>query len=189
MAQVQLVKQVRLNMNRLIANIVFLFAFLISNAAFAEDRINFVGASADVGAPDGLGVGLVVRPFPWVRLNSHFTHNTAAPGYRTGLTLDPIDFPIAPTATIECGTSVPGRIIGLEKSPFVWYNYANFHLGLELGRRNHLRFYFHGGASIIDVRTKAASYLLDNKEFVLVSDPSLSATVLPTFKMGFVKFF
>jgi len=172
---------------KIILHSVFLFVFLYSSFSFADAGI--AGISADVGAPDGVGLGLVVRPLAWVRLNGHIMHNSAAPGYRVGVTLDPIDFPVAPTATAEYGSYAPGRIIGIEKSPFVWYNYANVHLGLEFGKRDYFRFYLRGGVSSINVETKAVSYLVGGKDFSLVSDPKLSAILSPTFKLGFVKFF
>lgn len=168
---------------------VFLFAFLFSSTSFASEDRNFFGFSTDVGVPDGLGVGVVLRPAPWFRSNYHFTHNSAAPGYRIGVTLDPINFPIAPTATVEYGASVPGQVVGLDRSPFVWYNYSNLHLGLEFGKRNYFRFYLRGGISFIGAKTKALSVVLDQKEVVLISDPSVNAVFFPTTKLGMVFFF
>lgn len=168
---------------------VFLFAFLLSSHSLASDSNSFVGVSADVGVPDGLGVGFVLRPVPWLRANYHFTHNSAAPGYRVGATLDPINFPVAPTLTAEYGASVPGQIVGLDKSPFVWYDYTNLHLGLEFGKRDYFRFYLRGGISFFDAKTKALSAVIDQKEVTLISDPSVRGLFFPTTKFGMVFFF
>lgn len=174
--------------NKFLFSFVFLFLFSIPIKSFAVDN-NFLGISTDVGVPDGLGVGFVLRPMPWFRTNYHFTHNSAAPGYRVGVTIDPINFPVAPTATAEYGASVPGQIVGVENSPFVWYNYSNLHAGLEFGKRNYFRFYIRGGVSFVNIQTKAISAMLDQKEVTLISDPSIRGMFFPTTKLGVVFFF
>ena len=106
----------------------------------------------DVGLPDGAALGLVVRPrFDWLRIGGAVTHNGIAPGFRLGVTIDPIDFPIAPTLTIEGGHYWQGTLPTVQNSPTVGYNYANIHLGLEIGNRANFRFFLRGGVSYVDV--------------------------------------
>jgi len=167
----------------------FILAFILSKPCFADDVNNFRGASFDVGVPDGIGIGFVVRPIRQIRLNTHFTHNSAAPGYRFGMTLDPINFIIAPTATIEYGASAPGQIVGLDKSPFISYDYTNLHFGLEIGNRDYFRFYLRGGISFIDIRTKSIGLILNQEDITIASDPSFKGMISPTGKIGFATFF
>ena len=158
------------------------------------------GMSMDVGAPDGAALGLVVRPhFDWLRISGAVTHNGIAPGLRLGVTLDPIAFPIAPTFTVEGGHYWQGTIPMVQDSPDVGYNYANFHLGLEIGNRSTFRFFLRGGASWIDVNT--ANFKGSSGTNGMVSangssttgsgfgNPTFNGWLAPTGKLGFSLYF
>ena len=137
-----------------------LFALITSTSTVAlaadapRERLAFVGMQADCGVPDGGAIGPVVRPTQWLRVGAAYTHNGFAGGLRGALTLDPIDFPLAPPLTIEGGQTfegaVRGRWLGLRDDVRVRYRYASAQLGLELGVRNSTRVFLRGGVSLID---------------------------------------
>jgi hypothetical protein len=159
------------------------------------------GMSMDVGVPDGAALGLVVRPhFDWLRIGGAVTHNGIAPGLRLGVTIDPVAFPIAPTLTVEGGHYWQGTIPGVQDSPDVGYNYANFHLGLEIGNRSTFRFFLRGGASWIDVNTANFKGSTGTNGMVSANgssttsgsgfgNPTFNGWLAPTGKLGFSLYF
>jgi hypothetical protein len=157
------------------------------------------GMTMDVGVPDGAALGLVVRPrFDWLRIAGAVTHNGIAPGLRLGVTVDPIDFPIAPTLTVEGGHYWQGTIPGVSDSPTVGYNYANIHLGLEIGSRSAFRFFLRGGVSYVDVSASNISMgsngtVAANGASAMsgsgIGNPSFSGWVAPSGKLGFALYF
>ena len=147
-----------------------------------------LGFSMDFGVPDGAALGMVVRPaFNWLRLEAAATFNGAAPGARLGLTLDPVPWVLAPTLTAEGGHTWDGPVPGMQNSPSVGYDYANFHFGLEFGHRESLRFFLRGGASWVDVHT--ANFHEGAGSGVVAQNPSFIGWVAPTAKLGFAQFF
>ncbi|HEY4012149.1 MAG TPA: hypothetical protein VGM06_02325 [Polyangiaceae bacterium] len=167
--------------------------------AAASPRHRTFGMTMDVGVPDGAALGIVVRPrFDWLRIAGAVTHNGIAPGVRFGVTLDPIDFPIAPTLTVEGGHYWQGTIPGISESPTVGYNYANIHLGLEIGSRSNFRFFLRGGVSYLDV--SASNINMGSNGTVAangasamsgsgIGNPSFSGWVAPSGKLGFSLYF
>ncbi len=160
------------------------------------------GVSMDVGVPDGAALGLVVRPrFDWLRIAGAVTHNGIAPGVRFGVTLDPIAFPVAPTLTIEGGHYWQGTLPMIQDAPAVGYNYANFHLGLEIGNRSTFRFFLRGGASYLDVNgssfqspTGMSGASSSGTTAVATSgsgfgNPSFNGWLAPSGKLGFSLYF
>ncbi len=139
----------------------------------------------DLGVPDGAGLGIIVRPkFDWLRVGAAVTHNGMAPGARLGITLDPLVFPLVPTFTVEGGHYWEGTLPLLKNSTAIGYNYANFHLGLEVGSRATFRFFLRGGASWLDVSTahfQSGSPAMGN--------PSYSGWLAPSGKLGFSAYF
>ncbi len=141
----------------------------------------------DLGVPDGVALGLVVRPeFDWLRFGGAVTHNGMAPGARIGLTLDPLAARVAPTFTVEGGHYWGGRLPMISDSPSIAYNYANFHLGLEVGSRAAFRFFLRGGVSWIDV-TSAQSPSAGGGPSI--ANPSYSGWLAPSGKLGFSAYF
>jgi hypothetical protein len=155
----------------------------------AVPRHRTFGMTMDIGVPDGAGLGLVVRPYlDWLRLAASVTHNGMAPGVRGGLTLDPIKFPLAPTLTVEGGHYWEGSLPIVKDSPAIGYNYANFHLGLEVGNRDTFRFFMRGGASWIDVSTAHFQNTPGGSGSTL-GNPSYSGWLAPSAKLGFAAYF
>ncbi|MBV9947793.1 MAG: hypothetical protein JOZ69_13140 [Myxococcales bacterium] len=148
------------------------------------------GMDVDVGVPDGAAVGLVVRPqVEWLRLAGAVTHNTMAPGLRLGATLDPIDFPVAPTFSVEGGHYWEGAMPFVKGSPSVAYNYANLHLGLEVGSRASFRFFVRGGASWLDVSTAHFQNTVGGGATSAIGDPTFHGWLAPSGKLGFSLYF
>ena len=121
-------------------------------------KLPVVGVMADVGLPDGAGASLVVRPAKWLRLTGGGTYNMISSGLRAGASLLPFGW--GPSLSVEGGHYFDGdangvmrRFVGsgyqsnavLER---VGYDYANAHLGLDLGFRR-ATFFIHAGFSYI----------------------------------------
>src|SRR5271156_5165159 len=67
-----------------------------------------LGPTFDLGLPSGAALGLQLRlpSLPWFKVNGAVTY-TLAPGLRAGIMLDPINFPVAPVATVDIGHQFP----------------------------------------------------------------------------------
>jgi len=117
-----------------------------------------VGVMADVGLPDGAGASLVYRPLKWLRVTGGGTYNMISSGLRAGASLLPFGW--GPSLTVEGGHYFDGDANGLVRKfagssyqsnavlERVGYDYANAHLGLDLGYRR-VTFFIHGGMSFI----------------------------------------
>jgi len=165
-----------------------LLALTFVGTARADDT-NPLGAQIDVGVPDGAAAGLVVRPQDWLRLNASITYNAIAPGVRGGITLDPIDFGIAPTMTAEAGFSGQGKVPGGKNTPDVGYDYINLHLGLEFGNRHTWRFFLHGGPTYIHLNTGNFQNTVGFPSGLIIGNPTANVWFTPTVKLGFALFF
>jgi hypothetical protein len=136
----------------------------ISTAAPPARRL--FGLTSDVGLPDGINIGLVVRPTSWIRAHGVAGTNTASVGFRGGITAIPYWlWHFGPSATFEAGFcrlgdfndalrtffQVPSWMNGYVQQ--AGYTYYNAHFGLEFGRGN-LTGYLHFGGSYLDVRVR-----------------------------------
>ncbi len=163
-------------------------AYDLAKAATPVRRHRTFGMTMDIGVPDGAALGIVVRPrFDWLRLAAAVTHNGIAPGLRLGVTLDPIAFPIAPTLTIEGGHYWAGPLPMIQGSPSIGYDYANFHLGLEIGNRATFRFFLRGGVSWVDMSGAQAQNTSGNGSSI--DNPSYTGWLAPSAKLGFSLYF
>ncbi|MGA7121545.1 MAG: hypothetical protein WBY94_15680 [Polyangiaceae bacterium] len=145
------------------------------------------GMFMDLGVPDGVALGLVVRPaFDWLRIGGAVTHNGMAPGARFGVTLDPVAAPVGPTLTVEGGHYWGGKLPMISDSPSIAYNYANFHLGLEVGNRATFRFFLRGGVSWLDLSTAQSQGPSSGSG---IANPSYSGWLAPSGKLGFAAYF
>ncbi|HEY0476548.1 MAG TPA: hypothetical protein VGD37_03440 [Kofleriaceae bacterium] len=118
------------------------------------------GAMADLGLPDGATVSIVYRPIRAIRLHAGLSHNLISLGQRAGITWVPLSWWASPTLSVEYGHYADGNANPLVRAVSgdttfssavldrVGYNYANAHLGFELGRK-WFTFYVHAGASRI----------------------------------------
>jgi len=167
------------------------------HAAVARGHRTF-GVTMDLGVPDGAAVGVAVRPrFDWLRLGASATYNGMAPGVRVGVTLDPFARRMAPTVTVEGGHAWDGSLAFVKGSPTVGYDYANLHVGVEVGHRETFRLFLRGGVSWVDVHTAdfrttsagAGAGTGTGGAEVAVRDPSFNGWVAPSAKLGFSTFF
>jgi hypothetical protein len=160
---------------------------------------------ADAGLPDGVNGALVLRPMRWLRGHVGGGYNMISSGVRAGVTLAP--FGSGPSLTVEGGHYFDGNANGLgrklagasyEDSALlerVGYDYANAHLGLELGYRR-VTFYIHAGMSYMRARvhnfdsvvaSQASANGLDpsGTEISIKQDP-IVRVVTPSAKLGLI---
>lgn len=126
----------------------------VARPAKLAPRRRALGLGIDLGAPDGVTLGLVVAPAAWMRLHAAFGTNTAGLGYRGGVTFVPVGF--GPSFTFEaghCNMAETNELIRMMFSAPKWakpyvqavgYTYLNGHVGFDYVRRN-LTVFLHGG--------------------------------------------
>lgn len=152
-----------------------------------------IGVMADVGVPDGGTASLVYRPIAPVRLSAGVSHNLVGPGVRGGITLIPLSSWITPTLSASYGRFVERdanptarRVSGdpMLSSPAlerVGYDYADAHLGLELGRQR-VTFFLHAGVTRISGQVRNLGQLGgDEPSDVTVTftqDPAVTVTTV-----------
>jgi hypothetical protein len=153
---------------------------LLAASNAAAEPIRLVGVMADVGVPDGATGSIVVRPINAVRLAAGACYNGVSTGGRVGVTLAPVRAWISPTLSLDYGRYPEGnanplarRISGDETFESqllerVGYDYANAHLGLDLGYRR-VTFFIHAGMSFIRAS-------IHNVDQVIQSDSSSSSS-------------
>jgi hypothetical protein len=119
------------------------------------------GLMVDMGIPDGAQGSLVVRPWKAVRFNVGGGYNMISKGVRAGVALLP--FGRGPALSVEAGRFFDGNanttaakfagpsFSGIDLLNNVGYDFANAHLGLDLGYRR-VTFYIHGGMSYVRAR-------------------------------------
>lgn len=183
-----------------------LFAALTAAAAPSAAHASpwQLGVSADVGVPDGGTASVSVAPLSMVRLHAGISHNLVSPGMRFGATLVPLSTWITPTLSLDWGRYQEG-----DANPMVrrfsgddsfeskalerfGYDYANAHLGLELGR-SWGTFFLHAGLS----RITAVAHELDSElqdmddggssdtTVTFAQDPTVTAWT-PSARLGFI---
>ncbi len=174
-----------------------------SPSAHAEDGT--VGIMVDAGLPDGVNGSLVWRATPRIRAHGGVGYNGVAPGVRAGLSVAAFPYFVTPTATIEAGRFFSGNANTLAQmisgdpsfdEPIlrdVAYDFANAHLGFELGYSG-MTFYVHGGMSVLQMRVHNVDESLaftasdDGAKLEVRSDP-LVRVIAPSARAGFVYYF
>src|SRR4051794_4166463 len=123
-----------------------------------SDALPLFGMMADAGLPDGFNGALVIRPRRWLRTHVGGGYNMISSGVRAGATLAPFGW--GPSVTLEGGHYFDGNANGIARKiagstyedsrllERVGYDYANAHLGFEMGYRR-VSFYVHGGMSYV----------------------------------------
>lgn len=175
-----------------------------AKTAQAED--GSVGVMVDAGLPDGVSGSLVWRMTPRLRIHGGVGYNGFAPGVRAGFSLAAFPFFITPTATVEAGRFFEGNANTLAQMVSgdpeydepalreVGYDFANAHVGLELGYSG-MTFYVHGGMSALQMRVRNLDATLsanfedsEGPKVELRSDPSVRV-IGPSARAGFVYYF
>lgn len=182
-------------------------ASAVATRPAAAEHLPWLGVMADVGVPDGGSAAVVMRPMPQVRLHGGITHNLVSRGIRGGITYAPFRTTVGPTLTIDYGHYFDGdanpivrTVTGdpMFSSPLldrVGYDYANAHLGLELGRR-WFTFYLHAGVSRVFSAVHGLDAALDpaqtgadpNTTITLSQDPGVAIWSVSA-KLGFIFYF
>lgn len=166
-------------------------ALLVAMCATAAAEPRF-GVTADVGVPDGANAALVVRPISMLRVHGGVGHNYVSRGVRAGITLVPLKSVVTPTLSVDYGRYFEGdanplaRMITGDESfessllEKVGYDYANAHVGLELGRKR-FTFYIHAGASRITSNVRG----LELESVTFSQDPRMTMWTVSA-RLGFV---
>jgi hypothetical protein len=159
------------------------------------------GVSLDAGVPDGANASLIYRPWSFARLHLGGGHNYIAPGIRMGLTLIPWGSGIS--ASVDAGHYFRGdanplaRMLTGDASVEVaslrdlGYDYANFHLGYEYGRK-WATVYVHGGMSYLKGVMKNANETFgdvdDYTKVMFRGDPKVGVWT-PSVRLGLIVYF
>lgn len=177
-----------------------------AEAAPVTQRLPQFGVMADAGLPDGANASLVFRPLRFLRVHGGGGYNMVSAGVRAGATVVP--FGMGPSATLEGGHYFDGNANGAVQrfagqsfsSPLlerVGYDYANFHLGLDLGYRR-VTFYIHGGMSYVRAQVHNLDSVISSQapatdgngttEISIKQDPTVRAW-FPSAKLGLIFYF
>ena len=164
------------------------------------------GLTLDGGFPDAAGVGLLYRPWYWLRLEAGGTTTVyASNGYRVGVSLVPFNFAITPALTFNYG-----RALETDWNPMLQklgasdpdlepvlrkfgYQYVDAHLGLELGAPRRFVFFVRAGltqlwTTVHGLTAAAATAIEDASMSATISDTKITMRV-PSVKFGFLVYF
>lgn len=176
---------------------------VVSSSGSKARRHRMFGAMLDVGVPDGVMAGVSLRPWSWVRVQAGGGSNAVSLGVRGGVVVVP--FGVGPSLTLEGGhyfegdaNGVAAAVVGPEyenskTAQRVGYDFANGHLGLELGREV-FTFFIHGGISYVRSEIHDVNDVLGGvtanadgttTRITINGNPVVRAWV-PSLKLGFV---
>jgi hypothetical protein len=165
-------------------------------------RLKQLGFAVQTGLPDGATVSGVYRPLGWLRTQLGLGYNMVGLGLQGGATVIPFGW--GPSFTLEAGHYFEGNANGIARSMAgagfadssllerVGYDYANAHLGLELGKGSYT-FFLHAGMSYMVTHINGINEALedsaggDGTSFRVGRAPTVSAFV-PSLKLGFVMY-
>ncbi|MGE3543287.1 MAG: hypothetical protein AB7L28_05125 [Kofleriaceae bacterium] len=176
---------------------------LVAAPVEAETTKRF-GVMADVGVPDGATVSVVARPLLPLRLHLGVSHNGISPGVRAGATVVPFSTWFTPSLSVDYGHYTEGdanpiaRMVSGDDSfasPLlerVGYDYANAHVGIELGR-TWMTFYIHAGmsrvmADVHELDAAAADHADAQTTISFPKDPRLEITTISA-RLGWIVYF
>jgi len=142
--------------------------------------------------------GISYRPWQRLRLHVAAGTNSVSLGVRAGVVVVP--FGVGPSISLEAGHYFDGdanrTASALAGSDYqrnamaerLGYDFANAHLGLELGSEP-LAFYVRGGVSYLHAKLHQVNEALgeasDDTSFAFYGEPRITAW-LPSFKVGFI---
>jgi hypothetical protein len=174
-----------------------LAAAILGHGAHAAAEPGRLGVMVDAGVPDGLTGSLVYRPIDMIRLHGGGGTNLISPGVRAGIAVIPLPFAVSPSLNVELGHYFAGdanrtaRAFGAgdpeaPDSPLlreVGYDYANLHLGLEIGR-SRFSFYLHAGFSAVRGQLRNLGEELSGDEAAsMEADPRIELRDDPIFTL------
>lgn len=144
------------------------------------------GLATDVGMPDGLNLGLVLAPTKWLRLAGSVGTNSAAFGYRGGLSLVPVGW--GPSFNFEAGhcnlaemNSVLRTFFSVSNwvKPYVQefgYTYFNAHLGFDVPVGNVMLF-LHGGYTYLMGTVRGSDPVVVGTNNDAAKTPNMTVTI------------
>jgi len=173
---------------KVISQVLVLVALLGSALSARAEGVRRFGLMIDAGVPDGANASLVFRPLGWLRVHAGGGTNLVSPGIRAGVSILPLSFI---SLNVDGGHYFNGDANKLARTISgdptidvpalrdISYDYANFHVGLELGG-SVMQFYIHGGMSYLAGSVKnlgpTLNQSLDSEGMVTVSeDPRIRA--------------
>jgi hypothetical protein len=174
---------------------------VVATARATAPGTPWIGTMADLGLPDGATMSLVVRPIRSIRAHAGLSHNLISLGERVGVTWVPLSWWVSPTLSLEYGHYTDGNANPLVRAVSgdttfssaildrVGYNYANAHVGIELGRR-WFTFYIHAGMSRItstihNLSAETMSESAGTTSVTFSKDPSVRLLTVSA-RVGFV---
>jgi hypothetical protein len=163
-----------------------------------------LGVMVDAGVPDGFNGSVVWSPVDPLHVHAGLGTNLISMGLRAGATVFILPTTISPTASIELGHYFPGDAnaaaerFGLgddDDNPLlreIGYDYANFHLGVNVGRER-FSFYLHAGFSALRGTLRnlddAVEEDADPEITVQIGESPTASVILPSARLGLLFFF
>jgi hypothetical protein len=177
---------------------------LIAAAPSVHASPGKLGVMVDAGVPDGLTGSVVYRPLHLLNVHAGIGTNLIGVGLRAGASVYLLPTWIAPSINVEAGHYFAGdanatmQRLGVTSdsdNPLlreVGYDYANLHMGVELGR-DRMSFYLHAGFSALRVTVHnldeaVAEDANEDLTFRVGEDPT-ATVVAPSARIGFLYFF
>lgn len=158
----------------------------------APPRAPVVGASFDVGVPDGAALTVVLFPRSWLQLGLGALTHLGGVGFRLSVAFSPLSGPVRPLLALDYGHYFPGdfrwalgagapdaaksALLGLQ------YDFLNAQLGLELGG-GRFSFAIRGGISYLAGKLGAFS------QGQLAATPPRISVAMPSARLGLTWFF
>lgn len=125
---------------------------------YALSEGTHLGLQLDAGAPDGAGLGLLFRPWWWVRLNGGLAYDYLGLGVRGGVSLVPVHWAVTPSLNLDYGHYFSGDATRFSSNAtpaeqdllrHAAYDFASAQLGLEFGSQRRFAFYVRGGIAYV----------------------------------------
>lgn len=121
-------------------------------------RPSYVGLTFDLGMPDIIGVGVVVRPLWWLRLVAGGSSDLFSGGLGGGVVFVPLRRRLSPAISVDGGHVFPSATRGVPRAfgvnvdgQIVGYDFVSLQAGLEFAINRRVSLSACTGVSFIDV--------------------------------------
>ena len=118
----------------------------------------YVGLTFDLGMPDIIGVGVVVRPLWWLWLQAGASTALFSGGLGGGVEFVPLRHRFSPAVSVDGGHVFPANTHGVPRAfgikvdgQIVGYDYVSLHTGLEIAINRRISLSARAGVSFIDL--------------------------------------